>query len=259
MPITMKRAMRRMLGRMGYELCNLSPGPKSRSRALGGLPLFLRDVERRGFSPNVILDVGANRGEWATEAARVFPSARFVLVEPQREMAPHLEAFCKRDPASTYALVAAGSGNGAATLTVWPDLNGSSMMATSRESASSVERREIPVRTIDHILEESGQPTPELAKLDIQGAEIEALMGAQRLFGATEMFIIESSFFPNPEGVPGFADVVRFMDERDYKVFDFCNFLPRPADGALGQADVVFVKRSGWFRRIEGWTAGSPG
>jgi FkbM family methyltransferase len=56
-------------------------------------------------------------------------------------------------------------------------------------------QREIEISSIDDLLSESVIHNPELIKIDIQGYELEALKGAERTFGHTEVFILEVSLF----------------------------------------------------------------
>jgi hypothetical protein len=45
----------------------------------------LRNARDNGFSPNVVIDVGAYEGEWARMVHQIFPAAQILAVEPQRE------------------------------------------------------------------------------------------------------------------------------------------------------------------------------
>lgn len=90
----------------------------------------------------------------------------------------------------------------------------------------------------------------------MQGFELEVLKGAESLFGKAEVFIIETSFFPSGiSSRPIFSEIVKYMEERGYVIYDFAGFLRRPLDGALAQADPVFVKRDGLFRQRLGWSS----
>ena len=53
--------------------------------------------------------------------------------------------------------------------------------------------------------------------------------------------------------MPIFSDVIKFMADREYEVYDFPGFLRRPFDGALGQMDICFVKRNGMMRKTNNW------
>jgi FkbM family methyltransferase len=221
---------------------------------IGDMNLFLRSLAARGFTPLHILDVGANYGNWSWVAKEAFPNAAFTLVEPQIEMKSYLDGFCEKTGRSRWVNAGAGPRNEERVLTVWPDLAGSSFTPTESEAKEySKERRIVPVRTIDSILAESDLPLPELVKMDIQGFELEALQGANTLLGKTELFILEVSFFRFSINQPTFVAVIEFMFGQGYVPYDFCGFLRRPYDGALGQADIAFAKEKGLLRSSNRW------
>jgi len=45
-----------------------------------------------------------------------------------------------------------------------------------------------------------------------------------------------------------FADVIRFMAEAGYAVFDICDHMRRQTDDALFEIDVLFAKSNSKFR-----------
>jgi FkbM family methyltransferase len=238
---------------VGYDIVAVPPGPVSRCRALGGHERFLRDLKLRGFAPTHILDVGANRGDWTRLALEVFPRASVTMVEPQEAFAPALAALARANPRLRAVRAAAGASNGEIALAVPRNFeDAATMMPMPASPGLEVATETVPLRTIADIVRESGLASPELVKLDIQGAEIEALKGAGAMLGAAEVFVCEATFFAEDQG-PDFAALVAFMNHAGYVVFEFCGFLPRPSDGALGQADVVFVKRDGTFRKNPRW------
>lgn len=223
-------------------------------RPVGEMGAFLDDLVQRGFRPRHILDVGANYANWSWQARARFPEARFTLVEPQAELETHLADFCRAHPGARSFCVGAGPDNEDRELTVWPDLAGSSFVPTPEEAQEyGKHRRSVPMRTLDSIASEVGAPVPDLVKLDIQGFELEALRGAGSFFGKTELFILEVSFFPFSKQQPTIAEVVEFMAGRGYEPYEFCGFLRRPYDGALGQADVAFARQAGTLRASMRW------
>jgi hypothetical protein len=153
-------------------------------------------------------------------------------------------------------LAGAGAKKGVLTLTIWDDLYGSSFLPKQDDNLKIAGRqREIEIITIDDLIESSKIKPPEIIKLDIQGFELEALKGAEKTFGYTEAYILEVSLFSFSDvpGMPVLSDVINFMLERDYVVYDFPGFLRRPLDGALGQCDICFVKRNGFLRSSNDW------
>ena len=78
------------IGQVGYDFLRIS----GIDRSTQGTKPFLKKLVQHGFSPQTIVDIGANHGGWSRIAKAVFPQANFVLLEPQAEMAPFLDNLC---------------------------------------------------------------------------------------------------------------------------------------------------------------------
>jgi hypothetical protein len=89
---------------------------------------------------------------------------------------------------------------------------------------------------------------PYLIKVDVQGAELQVLAGAQRTLQEAEAVILEVTLFGTMIGGPQVYDVVSQMKECGFVVYDICGFEYRPLDGALSQIDAVFVREGGRLR-----------
>ena len=230
--------------RFGFEISRMQS-------TIGVMEAFLGHLQIVGFKPTCILDVGANRAEWSRLAQKHFPGAKFILIEPQSELIDELKSFCAGAPGSEWKLAGAGSAAGEMELTVWPN-NAQSSLVFQPDGNGSFEHRRIPIITIDSLFGEQRE-LPQLAKLDIQGFELEALAGATKLFGHTDCFIVEVNLYQRVANVPLFSDVVSFFDERGYKVYDVPGELRRPLDNALWQVDLAFVRKGGPFDTCQRW------
>lgn len=246
--VKLKHLSKKLTHWIGYDVQRRD----SLLRPAGDMEFLLESLKRQGFSPNSILDVGANQGEWSRTAKAIFPSARCFLIEPQIEMQPDLDKFCQDFPESRWLLAGAGAEIGELTLTVWDDLAGSSFLP-SQTNPDTANQRTVPIVTIDQLLNDQKLSMPQLVKLDIQGYELEALKGATQLFGQVEVFILEVSLFAFLPGQPIFDQVIAFMRDRSYLVYDFPGFSRRPLDRALGQCDVCFVRADSFLRANPSW------
>lgn len=205
----------------------------------------LGQLAQNGLDPATIFDVGAYVGEWTAGAARSFPSARLVMVEPVAERHARLHevvaalggravlhaALVGREPRESVEFNVMGTGS-----------------SLFEENTSFPRTRvRLPMVTLDALAAESG-PGPYLLKLDVQGAELEVLLGASATLGRTEAVVMEVSLLEYNRGAPLFAEVVAFMRARRFVLYDVCGGLRRASDGALFQLDCVFVPEASRLR-----------
>jgi FkbM family methyltransferase len=232
-------AGKRLLTRLGLKASRLQP-PGSALRPTADLVSVLEDCRARGFDPGLVFDAGASDGAWMTLVAPVFPRARGVLLEPRPSVYAGLARWAAARP-SQYVPVnsAVGAVAGTGALTNWA--TGSTLLASAGAATTAVS-----VTTLDDLAREHG--IPDLVKLDIEGFELEALRGAASLFGKTEMFLLETALFSFGMDRPTLPDIVAFMRERGYAVYDVAGFIRRPFDGALGLIDLCFVRDDGLLR-----------
>ena len=107
---TAKQLAKRLLGRLGLSV---SRGPLNRFDVTNEAIVHLRT---RGYVPRVVIDAGANVGEWTSMVQAIFPDASFYLIEAQPACRPALDLVCKRlrsasvNPISASLARAAGLG-----------------------------------------------------------------------------------------------------------------------------------------------------
>lgn len=129
---------------------------------------------------DVVLDCGANVGDFAGYALRA-GALRVVAIEPSREAVECLRRNFGSDPRVT--VYPRGVWHEATTLRFWTYENSaldSAVMDKRTESHASPKQVSIDVTTIDRIVDELQLPRVDFVKMDIEGAERQALKGAAR-------------------------------------------------------------------------------
>ena len=109
--------------------------------------------------------------------------------------------------------------------------------------------RTIPGRTLDEICETLGCRAPYLLKVDVQGAELDVLRGAETVLTETELVILEVVLFDFFEGGSRFAEIVAYMAEHGFAAYDLMDPAYRPLDGAMSQIDIAFARADGVLRK----------
>jgi len=117
---------------------------------------------------------------------------------------------------------------------------------------------QMPMSTLDSLLEPEKLVTPLLLKLDVQGFELGVLRGGRAVLGKAELALIELATIPYNEGAPLFAEVIAFMDQAGYVVFDFGGQFRRETDQALFQIDVLFARKNSMLRSPRKFWACEP-
>jgi len=208
---------------------------------------FLHHLSQRGFSPTHIVDVGANRGKWSTKARRVFPDCDFTLIEPQIEMKPRLERFC-RGGRARWIQAGAADAMAEMTLTIDPNTVGTSFDVSDATAQSlGREQRTVPVITLDHVVADVIRAIPELVKIDAEGFEAKIIQGAGSLLGKTEVFLLEARFDTQRDNPRSLASLLDLMAQHDYVPYDFTWFL-RHRQGGLTLCEIAFTRRCGQLR-----------
>ncbi len=240
-----KQLVQSLLRACGYAVTRIG---KNDRRSLCGV---LSQVQKN-WQPDVVVDVGAAFGTWSLECVNIFSQARYILVEPLTVYRPRLETLTARHPGFTYVPLAANAQKGQSQFHVHADLVGSSLKKEVEGEEVDGETIVVPCDTIDTICAGvHGENV--LIKIDVQGAELDVLRGAETLLSKTQCVILEVSLFRSFHGGSDWHDMTVYMKQHGFVLYDLASFLYRPFDGALSQVDAVFVREDGLFRTFHGY------
>ena len=92
-----------------------------------------------------------------------------------------------------------------------------------------------------------------MIKLDTQGYELEVLKGGENTFKNAKAVLMEVSLLDIYKDSPLVSDVVAYMAERNFFLYDICSLMRRPLDGALYQSDFLFIKKDSELRNNKRW------
>jgi FkbM family methyltransferase len=198
-----------------------------------------------GFQPETIVDVGAAEGTWSRMAARIWPNAHLIGFEPNPTNEAKLERTRRQLPQFAYHLCFLGAESGRVT---YADRGAQTSLYTE-----ALGNDEAEMRTLDACYEAELFPQPQLLKLDVQGYELEVLKGGQRVLSGCEAVLAEVSFFRFHPEMPTADDVIAYLKERGFAIYDTMGLLRLPEDDALGHMDLMFVRADHPLRGSRRW------
>ena len=102
-------------------------------------------------------------------------------------------------------------------------------------------------RTLDAVITGALPASPiSLMKLDVQGAELDVLNGGLGALSRTDALIVETAMFSYNAGAPMFAQVVAFLEKKDFVVIDILELIEMPCK-LTSQVDLLFARRGGFL------------
>lgn len=207
-----------------------------------------RTLERSGLTPATVFDIGVAYGTPWLYAA--FPEAKFHLIDPTRESLPYMTKAAKKIDADVHN-VALGHHNEKQKMTIRPEIGTSSLFKDVGIS-DEIDSYDVDVVRFDSLFDDF--PSPSLCKIDVQGAELMVLRGMGDHLKKIDVFIVETSLICTLEGeAPEIADIIRFMSENGFVIYDISGMTRRPLDSALAQVDAVFVREDSPLRTDRRW------
>jgi FkbM family methyltransferase len=220
-------------------------GPRGVTRTASGIDLaidrsnidFCAELIKRGGSwdrhisetcasllgeRGVFYDVGANSGYVALEVAARVPGARVVAFEPQPGLARNVAvsaALNGLDDVSVYAAML-GSSDGSGTIFLAPNSIHASAVARHPGSRAIA----CPSASIDALVGSGDLPPPDVMKIDVEGAEMDVLAGAERTIRSRRPAIV----FEADENLARFGHTRQALFERLVSYGDYALFFIEP-------------------------------
>jgi FkbM family methyltransferase len=234
-----KKFLQSVLAKLGFRLVRINEGP----RPSEGLDPFFSLLQRLGFAPKHILDVGANRGNWTRTAIKHFPAARYTLVEPQDDLKAHIRDLLDRGCKIQWINAGAGDKSGTMPMSISSRDDSSTFVLTDRHGQTTgSQQTAVPVKTLNEIVSSSGAPPPEMVKIDAEGSDLQVLAGASGLLGKTDIFLVEAVVCGNYEN--SVAEVVKFMAAAGYRLIDITDLNRSPRHGVLWLTELAFLRNA---------------
>jgi FkbM family methyltransferase len=196
-----------------------------------------------------LVDIGANRGQFALVARKCFPNAKIMSFEPLKEPAAIFRRVFNSDPMVVLHELAIGPNDDRMTIHVSHADDSSSLLPiTSLQNklfpgTDEKEIRTIQVKPLDAVLEPKDIEQPALLKLDVQGFERQALEGCKTLITLFSYVYVECSFVELYAGQSLAHEVIAFLDDFGFVLSGVYNLCYDKRSIAI-QGDFLFKRKS---------------
>ncbi len=203
-------------------------------------------LKQLGYCPNVVIDIGAYKGKWTSFVKKIFPSSSFIMIEPQQSKEAELKKVASQFSNVYYQMVLTGKEN-KAEVSFYEMETGSSIY--QEQTNTSREVKHYPMKTLDTVMKEYNFTGSHFIKLDVQGAEIDVLEGATETLQQTDFILLEASLLNYNQGAPLVADIIAWLNQKGFVLFDICDQQRRNNNTTLVQVDLLFSKKNSALRK----------
>lgn len=201
-------------------------------------------IQRRNI--DLIIDVGANKGQYASQLRELGYANAILSVEPIKEAYKALEKLMRTDPNWQGINAAAGAVRSKAQFNISADSVCSSLSPPSPTllkaipSARIVDTVEVDVIRLDDVA--LPKHRTKMLKLDVQGYEKEALTGAQDMISSIEVLELELSLKPSYETAYTLASALPDLTNLGFTVTSIGRGVTDATSGQLIDMDVLLER-----------------
>jgi FkbM family methyltransferase len=199
---------------------------------------------------DLVLDVGANCGQFAQSLRKTGYRGRIISFEPLSQAYEQLEARARRDSKWQAVKLALSNSEGESEINISANLESSSllpMLDTHQKNAPKsryVGKEKIKTITLDHLFarEPNAYAGHIYLKIDVQGFEKAVLDGAIESFSKIDAIELELSLTPLYEKQPLFSELTAYLASLDFELICLENVFVDQHSGRVLQVNGIFVR-----------------
>ena len=241
-----KRTLRASLDALGFELRR----KKQFEQADDPYHAFSLLLDSKEVT--TIIDAGASIGDISQKLANLFPLATVHAIEPYPPFHERLESIAAKNKRIRPAKLALSDQNGSKFLQINKSEGTNSLLKSNEDGKkiygdllSTTGEIKVKSQTLDDFIHEHAIEQVDLLKLDLQGSELPALLGASEALteGAIKCILCEIMFHPSYESQSSAAAILNDLTEKhDYTLFNL--YQPHHHHGYLLQTDALLFHSS---------------
>lgn len=185
--------VRKLMWRLGRKMYTYARGDGQNDPRTNGEYWLLEHALKASPGPQVLLDVGANKGDWTAQALELAQTSREIHVhsfEPSLATRSMLTARFVGSANVTVQPYALSNTVGEATFYSGEDGSGTNSLS----SISGLVKETVKLNTIDNFLQQAGIESVLMVKIDTEGFDLLVLKGAKYALSAGLIDIIQFEY-----------------------------------------------------------------
>lgn len=200
---------------------------------------------------SIVIDGGANSGQWAKEVLREFPNIVMNCFEPLTEPFKKLENSIGLSSNVKCYKVALGDRDYEANMNVASNFGASSSLKSPdlhlsvNPSVQFVSKEKVEIRSLDSLGIFNKTDNKIYFKLDVQGFELEALIGAEENLQRMCAIELEMSYSPLYSGEFQYHEVIEYLLSKDF-IHIFSSIPRSDRFGRQWDFNSIFVRKDVW-------------
>ena len=202
------------------------------------------------YGIDLVIDIGASTGEYAKMLRRFGYKNYIFSVEPVSKSFNLLNKNCSSDKKwSSRQYIISTQEKNKIKINVSKDFDNSSILSSTdlhlknHKGAEFSYSEEIKSRSLDQLLnDEVGTQKNMMLKIDTQGTESDILKSGNSSLDKFKLIQIELSIHKLYSGQKLWIEIIQFMQERKFKVWNVIPGYKKKDNGQLLQLDAIFYK-----------------
>lgn len=239
MKLIVKKIIRKWLNNYGFQIVPISQHPLSNFMGIDKMDI------------GMILDIGANAGQFATKIHSILPEALIYSFEPLQNAFDDLQkTFVEKNIKGKTFNFALGDEAGEAEIFLHEEHSPSSSILSTTSHHESLDLRthlqkkeKIAIRTLDEVYTTEGisSGTGLFIKMDVQGFEDRVIIGGRTVIRKAIAVLAEINLDPLYEKQADFKSISTLLYDLGFR-YAGCWDQWQGRDGHVVAADILFLK-----------------
>ena len=200
----------------------------------------------------MIFDIGAYQGDFTQTCLDIWPNSKIIAFEALHEK---IDPLRSRFTGKNVQVVEGIVGDEIREeVSYFSDETSSSVLAS--QEFTPKKRLKQKMFTLDEFCDRNSLKAPDFLKIDTQGYEFPILKGFEKNLKSVKVILAEVNFIEVYHQVKLAHEVIQFLGNNGFVIYDICEIHRRPLDLALFQIDFIFVKQYSSLRSDKRWNKG---